>query len=258
LHHPEDPRRTVGDAEVITTALIAASYFHGHWERACVLVKRLGYFPHMLSVSRFNRRVHAVADLVVTFLMVLGDHAKHLTSKLIYALDSFPIPVCQNIRIGRCRLYRDPRYRGYIPSKRTYFYGVNLHLMITEYGHPIEVFLTPGSVTDVETLPLYRFDLPEGATVYADRGYTHYAIEDELREMAAIDLTPMRKKNSQRPFSGPVQFAQMIYRKRVETAGSMINALFPKHIHAVTPQGFELKIFLFVLAYAFDRYGLAT
>jgi len=34
----------------------------------------------------------------------------------------------------------------------------------------------------------------------------------------------------------------------VETAGSLIERRLPKHIHAVTPAGFELKIALFVLA----------
>ena len=38
------------------------------------------------------------------------------------------------------------------------------------------------------------------------------------------------------------------YRKRVETAGSQIERLLPKHIHAVTADGFELKTILFVLA----------
>jgi hypothetical protein len=36
----------------------------------------------------------------------------------------------------------------------------------------------------------------------------------------------------------------------VETAGSLIERLLPKHIHAVTSQGFELKVILFVLAYS--------
>jgi hypothetical protein len=34
----------------------------------------------------------------------------------------------------------------------------------------------------------------------------------------------------------------------VETAGSLIAQLLPKSIHAVTPQGFELKVALFVIA----------
>jgi len=37
-------------------------------------------------------------------------------------------------------------------------------------------------------------------------------------------------------------------RKIVETTGSLIERLLPKSIHAVTAQGFELKVMLFVLA----------
>jgi hypothetical protein len=42
----------------------------------------------------------------------------------------------------------------------------------------------------------------------------------------------------------------------VETAGSLVARLLPKSIHAVTSRGFELKIMLFVLAYAIS--GLAV
>ncbi|MBK8534425.1 MAG: hypothetical protein IPL59_04445 [Candidatus Competibacteraceae bacterium] len=37
-------------------------------------------------------------------------------------------------------------------------------------------------------------------------------------------------------------------RKAVETTGSLIERLLPKHIHTVTAAGFELKVGLFVLA----------
>jgi hypothetical protein len=40
----------------------------------------------------------------------------------------------------------------------------------------------------------------------------------------------------------------------VETAGSLIEQLLPKSIHAVTSQGFELKVALFVIAYSLDCY----
>ena len=42
-------------------------------------------------------------------------------------------------------------------------------------------------------------------------------------------------------------------RKRIETTFSEITAFFPRHIHAVTPQGFILKVVLFIFAYTFDR-----
>jgi len=42
-----------------------------------------------------------------------------------------------------------------------------------------------------------------------------------------------------------------LMRKRAESAFSQILSAFPKWIHAVTAKGFELKVFLFVLAYSF-------
>jgi hypothetical protein len=40
----------------------------------------------------------------------------------------------------------------------------------------------------------------------------------------------------------------------VATAGSLIEQLFPKSIHAVTSQGFELKVTLLVIAYSLHCY----
>jgi hypothetical protein len=42
-------------------------------------------------------------------------------------------------------------------------------------------------------------------------------------------------------------------RKRNETVLNQINNLFPKHIHAVTLDGFLLKVSMFVIAFALDN-----
>ena len=52
------------------------------------------------------------------------------------------------------------------------------------------------------------------------------------------------------PFAPCIVYIQERVRKRIETSFSQITNLFPKHIHAVTPQGFELKIICFILAFA--------
>ena len=62
LHHPEDRQRQMSDAEVMTTALVAALHFGGNFERARVVLARLHYIPHLLSRGRFNRRLHALQD----------------------------------------------------------------------------------------------------------------------------------------------------------------------------------------------------
>lgn len=79
-----------------------------------------------------------------------------------------------------------------------------------------------------------------------------YEVEDLLQEACGIRLLPTRKKNSQRPVPGYVAYLQAGARKMVETAGSLIERLLPKSIHAVTSQGYELKVMLFVLAYSFS------
>jgi hypothetical protein len=84
--------------------------------------------------------------------------------------------------------------------------------------------------------------------------YNDYEIEDLLKEVDHIQLLPIRKKNSMRAFPPYVSFVQHYHRKRVETSGSLIARLLPKSIHAVTSQGFELKVVLFVIAYSVSCY----
>ena len=258
LRHRENPQCHMSDAEVMTTAIVAVLYFNGNYVRARELLKEQGYIPRMLSASRFSRRLHRIKAMFLTLFALLGEHWKDLNSESIYSIDSFPIPVCDNYRIPRAKIYQDERYRGRITSKRRYFYGLKLHLLVTEKGQPVEMFLTPGSVADVSTLNDYAFDVPSGSVIYADRGYNDYRFEDDMHDTDAITFSPMRKKNSKRPFPPWIRYLQHHYRKMVETAGSLITQRFPKSIHAVTAVGFELKVVLFVLAFSIDRLQVAT
>ena len=244
----------LNDAEVMTIALIAASCFQGRHDPARFMLMQHGYIPGWISKSRFNRRLHRLKDTVATVFDFLGQLWKTLEADGIYVIDSFPVSVCDNIRIRRAKLYQDETYRGYQASKRRYFYGLKIHLMVTSAGQPVECVLTPGSVSDVQVLKNYAYDLSPGSVVYADKAYNDYEIEDLLAEVEDIHLLPIRKKNSKRPLSASTRFSQSYHRKRVETAGSQLMGLFPKSLHAVSASGFELKVALFVLAYSFDCY----
>ena len=76
--------------------------------------------------------------------------------------------------------------------------------------------------------------------------------EDILAEACEIELLPHRKKNSKRPVEAYVEYVQQVYRKKIETGFSGLKRLLPASIHAVTDRGFELKVFLFVLACSID------
>ena len=255
IKHPESAfPQQLNDAEVMTIALIAASCFQGRHDPARFMLMQHGYIQGRISKSRFNRRLHRLKDTVAIAFDFLAQMWKTLDTDGIYVIDSFPVSVCDNIRIRRAKLYRDETYRGYQASKRRYFYGLKIHLMVTSAGQPVECVLTPGSVSDVQVLKNYAYDLSPGSVVYADKAYNDYEIEDLLAEVEDIHLLPIRKKNSKRPLSASTRFSQSYHRKRVETAGSQLMGLFPKSLHAVSASGFELKVALFVLAYSFDCY----
>ena len=174
----------------------------------------------------------------------------------------------QLIRIRRCRLYpleeevqeghgdeeapkRKESFRGYIASKRRYFffYGLRVHLVLTGAGEPVEFSLAAGSEADVTVFKELDLDLPEGSIIYADKAYTDYDYEDLLEE-AGLHLKAQRKKNSRRPPLAWEEFLGKPIRQYIETVFSRLTSLFPKKIHAVTPRGFELKIVWFLLAFS--------
>ena len=247
LHHVEDKQSQMKDAEVMTAAIVAMLYYRGNFRMACQFLYEYGYMPHMLSRSRFNRRLHRIADLFLTLFLSLGEYWKVLNERSSHVLDSYPIAACDNYRIPRCKLYQGEAWRGYIASKKRFFYGVRIHILITEGGQPVEFFLAPGAMSDTAALPRYDFDVPEGAWLTGDKAYNDYTIEDVLRE-AGVELLPMRKTNFHRTVPPFFAYLQASVRKMVETTGSLIERLLPKSIHVVTARGFELKVALFVLA----------
>ncbi len=252
MQHKEDQQCRMSDAEVMTVALVAALHFRGNFALAARMLSAHGYLPVMLEKSRFSRRLHRVKPMFLTLFACLGESFKQMNEESVYVIDTFPIAACDNWRIPQSKRYRGEVYRGCQASKRRYFYGLKVHLLVTSNAEPVEFFLTPGSVVDVVGLNCFDFDLPTGAQIMADKAYTHYELEDVLRE-ADLHLLPLRKRNSKRPLPPWMRYLQAHFRKAVETAGSLLERLLPKSIHAVTAEGFELKLVLFVLALSISR-----
>jgi len=247
MRHQEDSQCKMSDAEVMTTAIIAVLYFGGNYTQARRMLASQEHIPNMLGKSRFSRRLHRIKPFFLTLFSLLGEHWKSLNEEPIYSIDTFPIPVCDNYRIYRAKIYQNEAYRGYIASKKRYFYGLKLHLVATQDGKPVEFLLSPGSFHDSTGLYGFDFDLPTGSQLIGDKAYNNYAVED-MMAVAGIQLLPFRKKNSKRPVPPWIAYLQFHYRKMIETTGSLLNSLFPKKIHATSASGFELKIILFVLA----------
>jgi hypothetical protein len=251
--HREDVQARLSDAEIMLVVLVACRYFGGNQCQAQEFLHEHEYLRHTLSRSRFNRRLHRIP---LEWWMTLFDLLAHLfkseNTSGNYSIDSMPFPVCDNIRIRRCRLVRGEKYRGKCASKRRFFYGFKVHLVINGQGKPVEFVLTPGSVADVRALKFFALDLPPGAVLHGDRAYNDYAEEDLLWEAGEVVLRSQRKHNSKRPMPYYVEAVAKGIRQRVETTFSQIELRLPRHIHAVTEAGFVLKILGFVLAFSVE------
>jgi len=251
--HREDIRVEVTDSEVITIAITAMLQFGGNFEKSRLVLHELGLMRRLLSRSRFSRRVNRLADLIHLLFHRLGGVLKDLHWESRYLLDSFPVALCDNIRIKRCRIVKDELYRGRIESKKRFFYGVRVQIMATSDGIPLEFCILPGGCADLQGLAELAFDLPESAQVFVDAGYNFYEWEDYLWEIEKLKLQVPRKKNSKRQREPWLEIHKSLVRKYIETTIGEISKLFPKKIHATTLNGFLLKIALFLFAYQIDK-----
>lgn len=260
MNHQDDRQTRVSSAEVMCVPIIACAHFGGNMARtrACLLAHN--YCKVALSASRFSRRLAALPrEVWHTLFRLLAqffkqrNHDGQRAHEGEYVVDSFPVPVCHNIRIRRCKLF--PRehkesFRGYCASKKSYFFGFKVQLLVTGVGEPVEFVLTPGSMADTVGFRLLELDLEAGSLIHADKGYNDYGEEDLLLDAAEIILQPLRRHNAKRKMPLCVEFLAKPVRQQVETAISQITNLLPKRIHAVTQQGLELKLTCFILAYA--------
>jgi hypothetical protein len=253
IGHYEDNRRKVSDSEVITTALVSALYFGGHLDNGCGFMKMTGLVPTMLDKSRFNRRLHQVSELMFSIFWQLGHQLKSMAGASEYVIDSFPVAVCDNMRISRCRLLKGKQWRGRQSSMRRYFYGVKVQLLINACGVPVEFGFVPGCENDTQAFKKLPLAVAAESKIYGDSGYTDYKTEDDMKDAELIELMIQRKSNSKRPDEPWIRFIKEYMRKGIETSISEIKALFLRKIHAVTFKGFLLKLVMFILAFTLNK-----
>ena len=113
LGHRGDVRAQASDAEVLTVAMVAAKSFQNHPARALGVMRLGRYLSGMLSVSRFNRRLHRPAGCLGLAVEALGalPHRQHAGAGL------------SPCRARRCRKIRGRDFCGFCAAKREQFFG---------------------------------------------------------------------------------------------------------------------------------------
>ena len=165
-------------------------------------------------------------------------------------VDSFPVSWCQKNRIDKRKFFLERRYLGYAASKKRYFCGIKVHMVVTGDGKPVEMLFEPGSKSDVNVLWKMELDIPFDSIIYADGAYNCFDLEDILQEERITLLAKRGSKAKQRIRTGSEEKEISSRRQIIETAFSSITGLLPRNMKVRTKAGFLIKIICTILAYS--------
>jgi IS5 family transposase len=249
---PENPNCKMTIAEIMTFAIISALHYRADYRTTRLVVSLLQYFPKILSHSRLVRRIHAIPEQMWYMIFYVLKMYLCKSQNEYFIVDSFPVKAYENHKSFRAKIFRGKEFHGYTASKKQYFFGIKVHMIIDADGIPLEFCFTPGSTSDIAGLKILPCELPKGSFLFADKAYNSYSLEDDLREMAEIILVPRRKKNLKRQHSTSLEFILNNTRNHIETVFSSIISRMPRCIRARTERGFYLKITFFIISYLFS------
>lgn len=254
LNHKDDVQCKMSTAEVMTFAIMSAMIYGCNYKVTRLVALSHRYFTKILSHSQLVRRIHCIPEhiwyLVFSALQVFLRDKENKD----FIVDSFPVKAYENHKSFRARIFSGKKFHGYTASKKQYFFGIKVHMIVDSEGVPVEFSFTPGSVGDITALKDINFHLPQGSILMGDRAYTNYSFEDNLEEIEGIKLLAKRRKNLKRQHRKEEEY--FLYRQRnlIETVFSSIVRRMPRYIRARTEQGFCIKVTLFILAYMLNLY----
>ena len=145
-----------------------------------------GEFPQLVSYNRF---VELMAAALVPLSAYLQSCYGVCTG--IAFIDSTPLAVCDNRRIGQHRVFRDLAQRG--KNSMGWFYGFKLHLVVNERGELLACRLSRGNVDDRTPVPKLVRRL--FGWLYADKGYLSQALVKQLFETYRLYLVTKARRN---------------------------------------------------------------
>jgi hypothetical protein len=218
---------TCSDSALITVAVVSdcrswttETQLVQAWQRYQSLI------PRLPERSRFNRRrrnlmgaINQIRQIVLTMLDVAQDaHG---------VIDSLPIPVVSlHLASRRSREWdaHDANI-GYCASKKQYFFGYRLHLVMTLGGVILDVVLTPATGDEREVAAALLPAFPD-RTMLGDKGYVRAPLAEQLDTQSGVQLIALRRTNQRTPLPRALTDLIERFRQIVETVNSQLTEQF--------------------------------
>ena len=196
LQVKNDVRAKITNAEILTMAYLAVSDFNGNYRKAHLYLNPTKLFSP-IDYSRFIRRINELHTAVETVFGYLSRLFVSIHPSQIYAIDSFPVELCQLQRESQCQLMRHMDLKGYNASKKRYFYGFKVHMIATTHKEPVSCYISFGKVSDVKVAYKLIPRLPPNATGIGDKGYVSskleaLALSSEAQKSSVFNVRKLR------------------------------------------------------------------
>jgi hypothetical protein len=138
--------------------------------------------------------------------------------------------------------------KGYSVSKKRFFYGYKVHMVITTNKEPLYCYISYGNEHDISAAKKYLHCLKPDSIVIGDKGYISKKLTDYLKQFK-INLSAIKRSNmgNDREY-----FIKRRLRKKIETVFSIITGRMGSVIKATTIDGFLTKLKLFIVSYSID------
>jgi Transposase DDE domain len=165
-------RLTLSEVMTILVFFHASHYrTFKHFYFAHMLGQRRGEFPTLPSYTRF-------VELIPLALLPLCAYVQTRKGPVtgLQFIDSLPIRVCHNGRIGSHKVFAGLAQRG--KGSMGWFYGFKLHLVINEQGELLGLTLTPGNTDDRR--PVAKLVRQLWGKLFGDRGYISQELFEHL------------------------------------------------------------------------------
>ena len=197
-------------------------------------------FPNLVSYSRFVELMPGALIYLCAYLQT-----RFGKSTGVAFVDSTPLAVCHNRRIGRHKVFKELAARS--RTTMGWFYGFKLHLIVNEQGELLAVHLTPGNTDDRKPLDVMTHNL--FGKLFGDKGYLSQALFEQLFARGLELITNIRKnmKNSLMRLED-----KLLLRKRfiIETINDQLkNISQVEHTRHRKPANFAVNLLAGLIAY---------
>jgi len=239
------------DAEVLTLAMMQSYFRTPTLKRTfeLVLANDRRAFPRCCSYKQWIARLNQLSRQIGAMIRKVAE--EHAEGWQFYLLDSEPIPVCHPVRNGRALLLRDEgAYFG--KTKKGWFFGFKLHIIVTANGLMINAIFTPGNFDDRDAAAALIETVAEGSVCLGDRGYNRVELQEELFCEDGVLLVTRLDVGQER------QALLCSVRERVETVFSQLWQRFNTQVYSRSWLGLWNSLLLKMLDHSLCQVGIIS